>query len=90
MSRFRTLNDLFLAAIERDLPRVMMFRDDSGWRDISSRDLYQRVLRTARALESWGIKKGERVAILSENRAEWAITDFACLALGVEIGRAHV
>src|SRR5205823_9463421 len=83
MSRFRTMNDLFLAAIERDLPRVMMFRDDSGWRDISSRDLYQRVLRTARALESWGIKKGERVAILSENRAEWAITDFACLALGV-------
>ena len=83
MSGFRTLNDLFLAAIERDLPRVMMFHDPSGWRDISSRDLYQRVLRTARALESWGIKKGERVAILSENRPEWAITDFACLALGV-------
>ena len=83
MSGFRTLNELFLAAIERDLKRVMMFRDNAGWRDISSRDLYQRVLRTARALESWGIRKGERVAILSENRPEWAITDFACLASGV-------
>jgi long-chain acyl-CoA synthetase len=83
MSGFRTLNDLFLAAIERDLPRVMMFRDSSGWRDVSSRDLYQRVLRTARALESWGIGKGERVAILSENRPEWAISDFACLASGI-------
>jgi long-chain acyl-CoA synthetase len=83
MSGFRTLNELFLAAIERDLRRVMMFRDNTGWRDISSRDLYQRVLRTARALDSWGIGKGDRVAILSENRPEWAITDFACLASGV-------
>jgi long-chain acyl-CoA synthetase len=83
MSVFRTLNELFLASIERDLRRVMMFRDNTGWRDISSRDLYQRVLRTARALESWGIKKGERVAILSENRSEWAITDFACLGTGI-------
>src|SRR5438309_1849657 len=83
MSGFQTLNELFLAAIERDLPRVMMFRDNTGWRDISSRDLYQRVLRTARALESWGIRKGDRVAILPENRPEWAITDFACLASGV-------
>lgn len=83
MSGYRTLNELFLASIERDLARVMMFHDNSGWRDISSRDLYQRVLRTARALESWGIRKGDRVAILSENRPEWAITDFACLASGL-------
>jgi long-chain acyl-CoA synthetase len=33
-------------------------------------------------LESWGIRKGDRVAILSENRPEWTITDFAALALG--------
>src|SRR5690242_8746571 len=83
MSGYRTLNELFLASIERDLPRVMMFRDNTGWRDISSRDLYQRVLRTSRALDSWGISKGDRVAILSENRPEWAIADFACLASGV-------
>jgi non-ribosomal peptide synthetase component E (peptide arylation enzyme) len=36
----------------------------------------------ARTLESWGIRKGDRVAILSENRPEWTITDFAVLALG--------
>jgi long-chain acyl-CoA synthetase len=36
----------------------------------------------ARALESWGVRKGDRVAILSENRPEWTIADFAALALG--------
>src|SRR6202012_3970905 len=29
-----------------------------------------------------GIRKGDRVAILAENRWEWAIADFACLAIG--------
>ena len=29
-----------------------------------------------------GLVKGDRVAILSENRWEWAVTDFATLAMG--------
>jgi long-chain acyl-CoA synthetase len=35
------------------------------------------------ALLGWGLAKGDRVAILAENRWEWAITDFASLAIGV-------
>lgn len=93
MSAFKTLNQLFMAAIERDLPRGMMYREEDraasqsgeypGWRSISSREFYRRVLKTAQALKSWGIQKGERIAILSENRPEWAIADFAALALGI-------
>ena len=30
----------------------------------------------------WGIGKGDRVAILSENRPEWTIADFASLLIG--------
>jgi len=32
---------------------------------------------------SWGIGKGDRVAILAENRPEWTIADFACQLLGI-------
>ena len=31
-------------------------------------------------LRELGIRDGDRVAILSENRPEWAIADYACLA----------
>ena len=36
----------------------------------------------ATALAGWGVRKGDRVALLSENRWEWPVTDFAVLALG--------
>jgi long-chain acyl-CoA synthetase len=60
----------------------MMQRLVQGWVPISSSELYCSAVGVARALESWGIAKGDRVAILSENRPEWTITDFATLALG--------
>lgn len=82
MPGFRTVNEIFLAGIARDLPRVMMHRGTAGWHDISSRALYWRVQQTAAMLESFDVKKGDRVALLAENRPEWAIADFACLAFG--------
>jgi long-chain acyl-CoA synthetase len=78
----QTLNDILLAVCQRRRDRVMMQRQPSGWVPISSTELYCSVVGVARALEVWGIRKGDRVAILSENRPEWTITDFATLALG--------
>src|SRR5271170_3918358 len=78
----QTLNDILLAVCQRRRDRVMMRRQATGWVPISSTELYRSVVGVARALESWGIRKGDRVAILSENRPEWTITDFATLALG--------
>jgi long-chain acyl-CoA synthetase len=53
-----------------------------GWVPVSAVEVYSGVVGVARMLESWGIGKGDRVAILSENRPEWTITDFAALSLG--------
>jgi long-chain acyl-CoA synthetase len=60
----------------------MMQREALGWIPISAAELYRNVVGVARDLEQWGIRKGDRIAILSENRPEWTIADFAILALG--------
>jgi long-chain acyl-CoA synthetase len=78
----QTLNDILLAVSASRRPRVMLQKRALGWAPISSAELYRGVVGVARALESWGIGKGDRVAILSENRPEWTITDFAALSLG--------
>ena len=63
----------------------MMHREAIEWVSISADELYRNVVGVARALEGWGIGKGDRVAILSENRPEWTVTDFACLAIGAVV-----
>jgi long-chain acyl-CoA synthetase len=78
----QTLNEILFAVSASQSNRVMIRRQASGWVPISSAEIYRSVVGVSRALASWGIRKGDRVAILSENRPEWTITDFAALALG--------
>jgi long-chain acyl-CoA synthetase len=78
-----TLNDIFFAIVSRENPRVTMHRHSSGeWISTSSRELYRNVSGVARTLRTWGVAKGDRIAILGENRPEWTIADFACQLLG--------
>lgn len=77
-----TLNDIFFAVVERNLDSVMMNRENGKWLPISAADFHRHVAGTVCALQDWGIRKGDRVAILSENRPEWPIADFAILLLG--------
>ena len=78
-----TLADIFFASIAHDVERHVMFKRGSAWQVISSRQLYGYVATLARVLKQWGIHKGDRVAILSENRPEWMIADFACVTTGI-------
>ena len=78
----RTLNDVFFTLVKHNSDRVMLTREGDTWRTISARQLQSWVYATARQLQAWGIHKGDRVVLLSENRPEWAIADFACLMLG--------
>lgn len=76
-----TLNDIFFSALERNLDRIMLYREAGKWLPISSHEFGINVARTARALHQWGIRSGDRIAILSENRPEWPTADMAILAL---------
>jgi long-chain acyl-CoA synthetase len=77
-----TLNDIFFAAAERNLDRAMLYRHAGNWFPISSADFRRNVAGTVGFLQQGGLRKGDRVAILSENRPEWSVADFAILLLG--------
>jgi long-chain acyl-CoA synthetase len=79
----RTLVDIFYTSIAHDKQRHVMFKRGSDWQVISSRQFYGYVVALARSLKQWGIQKGDRVAILAENRPEWMIADFACVNSGI-------
>ena len=81
----RTINDILFTVVERGHSRVMLQREPINWVPISSAELHARVMSVARALIAWGIVKGDRVAILSENRPEWSTADFAILLLGAVV-----
>ncbi len=76
-----TLNDIFFSTLERNLDRVMLYRENGKWLPISAAEFGRNVVRTAHALHAQGIRPGDRVAILSENRPEWSTADMAILLL---------
>src|SRR5689334_3631949 len=79
-----TLNQLFFDAADRfKKPDALQYRKDGTYRPISHAEITERVRHLARGLSSLGVRRGDRVAILSENRPEWAIADFACLTAGM-------
>jgi long-chain acyl-CoA synthetase len=78
-----TMNDLFRRVTAAANPRAVLWQDEFGqWQPISSDQIYQRVRALAKAFLDWGAQKGDRIALVAENRWEWAITDFAALAIG--------
>ena len=78
-----TLNELFGRIAAAANPRAILWQDEFGqWQPVSSDQIYHRVRTLSRTFLSWGTQKGDRIALISENRWEWAITDFAALAIG--------
>ena len=77
------LNQLFFGAMDRAANRPVVMRRKQGerWEDISGAELLNRVNDLSLGLRELGVRVKDRVAILSENRPEWAIADYACLAL---------
>jgi long-chain acyl-CoA synthetase len=82
MAELKSVNDVLVVASSRGDATVMLTQVGGEWRPISSKQLYGRVRALADTFRGWGLKKGDRVALLSENRWEWPVTDFATLAIG--------
>ena len=78
-----TIPRIFLHAVDRHA-RAEALRSKQGgaWKSLSHREVEERAARLAAGLAAGGLERGDRVAILSENRPEWAVTDYAVLGMG--------
>ena len=78
-----TLPGMCLEALRRHAKPDALNRKRGGeWAHISGADVAARVRACALGLAALGVRAGDRVALLSENRPEWSIADLAILSLG--------
>ncbi len=56
---------------------AISYKKEGKFLSLSYADFYERVLMAARGLRKAGMAMGDKIAIFSENRAGWAIADFA-------------
>src|SRR6516164_5298871 len=78
-----TINDLFSRVSSAGNPSSILWQDEfNNWQPLSSDQIYHRVHSLSEAFLSWGSLKGDRIALISENRWEWVVADFAILAIG--------
>ena len=80
-------NDTVVAAIfehERDDPDFAIYQRlvDGAWTDVTAKEAAAQIRSVALGLIEQGVQPGDRVAILSATRYEWAILDFAILSVG--------
>jgi long-chain acyl-CoA synthetase len=78
----RTLCDIFSAAANSGKPNLLISKVDGAWKPISAADFGFAVRALSLGLNGLGVQPGDRVAILSENRPEWAMADYAILCAG--------
>ena len=72
----------FTRAAEKGDAPFLWAKDEGQWRPIAWREAASTVARLAAALQGLGLHKGDRVMLVSENRPEWLIADFAIMSLG--------
>ena len=78
-----TLVEVFerIAAVHKR-PDTLNYKKDGRWISISSSEMLERAHRLAAGLYQLGVRRGDRVALLSESRAEWTLMDAGCLFAG--------
>ncbi|HET9788511.1 MAG TPA: long-chain fatty acid--CoA ligase [Pyrinomonadaceae bacterium] len=80
---YSSVPSLCLAAtLKHAKPDSLNHKIGGKWINFSAEIFVERVRHVALGLAALGIRRGDRVALLSENRPEWSITDLAILSLG--------
>jgi len=63
-------------------PDQLLYKENGRYVPVSSQELYDRIRHISMGLRGLGFAPGDKLALLSENRPEWVMTDFAVLGAG--------
>ncbi len=86
LKEFKTIPQMF-SNLVKDYGKIaqhamLMHRVKDEWKEVSYAEVKTQTIAFACGLASLGVKRGDRVAIIAENRPEWVYADFAILGLG--------
>src|SRR5256885_7524363 len=78
-----TLVEIYERAV-RDHPKpdTLNYKRDGAWNSVSTAEMLRRARNIAAGLHSLGVRKGDRIAILSESCLEWVLSDQGCILSG--------
>ncbi|MDD8031257.1 MAG: long-chain fatty acid--CoA ligase [Acidobacteriota bacterium] len=78
-----TLAQLFLNTVKSyRKDDLMLYKKEGQYTPISTEEFEKKVISLALGLNQLGLKKGDKLAILSENSPDWVMTDFAAICQG--------
>ncbi|MCD9187866.1 MAG: long-chain fatty acid--CoA ligase [Pyrinomonadaceae bacterium] len=60
---------------------ALSYKIDNAWKHLSGSEVIEKIKNIALGLANLGVKAGDKIAIISENRPEWSLTDLAILSL---------
>lgn len=82
----KTINEVFKNRTEKYTDRIAVEKKLNGkWESASWSQYYAAARAVGLGLQQLGIKKGDRVSILSENRLEWLYADMGTLGVGAVV-----
>lgn len=81
---FRNLAEMFVKNAEKYNQKCFyMFKVNNQYQEVTYGEFFEKVSQLAGGLKSLGLTAGDKVIILSENRLEWALVDYACQLSGL-------
>ncbi|MEO7114182.1 MAG: AMP-binding protein, partial [Polyangiaceae bacterium] len=84
--RFDTMNDIFRSSIDKYGERQLFGTKKSGeWHWTKYKEFGDMVDKFRGALADLGVKRGDLIAVIADNRVEWAVTAYAAFGLGAAL-----
>ena len=81
--KYNSIGAMFVAK-RKETPQntAYMFKEGGNWQSVTFEQVVEKGERLAAGLAALGVKKGDKVAVVSANRLEWALVDYASVSLG--------